>query len=253
MACGAVVAGGALEARAVRMVYRNEREAKLRTYREGRIDEWVRWIRENVPEDGRVAFAGRAVHVYGGGNTAYLPVLAGREMMGDDYYGFPRGTIEYNYPPRVYRKRGEEGWRAFGEAYGVTHWVAARTKVIQRMEAMPGLLEEVARFPVTGHYDIVVFKVKGAKGGRFLEGSGRVEAEPNRLRVRVDGGGRAVIRYNWREGLVCKTAGAEIKPFEVDENLRFIEVEAGGNEWVEIGYRPHWSGIEANFDGRFHH
>ena len=74
-----------------------------------------------------------------------------------------------------------------------------------------------------------------------------------RLRVRVDGGERAVIRYNWREGLVCKTAGARIGPVEVDGNLRFIGVEAGGNEWVEIGYRPHWSGIEPNFDGRFHH
>jgi hypothetical protein len=253
LACGAVVAGLALEARTVRTHYRNERTAKLRTYGGAHIDAWVQWLRENVPEDGRVAFAGKAVHAFGGGNTAYLPVLTGREMMGDDYYGFPRGTIEYNYPPRVYRERGEEGWRAFGEAYGVTHWVAVNPNDVSRLRSLKGLCEEVARFHLMGLYNITVFAVKGAKGGRFLEGSGRVEAEPNRLRVHVDGGGRAVIPYNWREGLVCRTEGAQIEPVAVDENLRFIGVEAGGNEWVEIGYRPHWSGIEPNFDGRFHH
>ena len=68
------------------------------------MTEFVEWIRADVPEDGRLGFAGRAVHFYGGGNIAYLPVLAGREMMADDYYGFPRGTIEYNYPPRTYRQ-----------------------------------------------------------------------------------------------------------------------------------------------------
>jgi len=252
LACGAVLAALSLEARLVRAVFLNERAAKLRTCSGGRIGPWVDWLRENVPEDGRVAFAGKAVHAYGGGNTAYLPVLTGREMMGDDYYGFPRGTIAYDYPPRAYRERGEEGWRAFGEAYGVTHWVAVRNADMRRLAAMPDLCAEVARFRLLGGCDAAVFAVKGAKGGRFLEGSGRVEAEPNRLLVHSDGG-RSVIRYNWRKGLVCKTPGASIGPFDVDGNLTFIAVEPGTNGTVEIGYRPHWSGIEPNFDGWFHH
>ena len=64
---------------------------------------------------------------------------------------------------------------------------------------------------------------------------------------------RVVIRYNWRDGLVCRTPGAAIEPFAVDGNLRFIAVKPGGNAGVEIGYRPHAAPVKPNFDGTFHH
>ena len=145
------------------------------------------------------------------------------------------------------------GTWTIGEAYGITHWVAVNPSDVTRLGSMTDLCEEVARFHLFGRYDITVFAVKGASGGRFLEGAGRVAADCNRLRVELDAPGRAVIRYNWRKGLVCKTPGASIGPFEVDENLRFIAVEPGTNAVVEIGYRPHADGIAPNFDGRFHH
>jgi len=62
-----------------------------------------------------------------------------------------------------------------------------------------------------------------------------------------------VIRYNWRAGLICRTPGATIEPFAVDEHLRFIAVHPGGHACVAIGYRPHWAPLEPNFDGTFHH
>ena len=251
-AAGLLAAALTLEARTVRTFYRNERPALLRVHRGGPLGEWVEWLKANVPPDGRVAFAGRAVHAYGGGNTAYLPVLTGLEMMGDDYYGFPRRTIEYNYPPRAYRELGEDGWRAFTELHGITHWVAVNGSEIGRLRSMEDWLEEVASFHVAnGGYDIVVFAVRGARGGRFLEGSGRVEADFNRLRVETSG--PAVLRYNWRNGLVCRTPGAAIAPVPVDDHLRFISVDPGTNAVVEIGYKAHWAGVEPNFDGRFHH
>ncbi|MBR6022328.1 MAG: hypothetical protein IK066_07910, partial [Kiritimatiellae bacterium] len=251
-AAGVLAAGLALGARTTWTFYRNMRPAKMRTYVPGRLEPLAEWIRENVPEDGRVAWAGKAVHAYGGGNTAYWPVLTGREMMGDDYYGFPEKTIEYDYPPRAYRALGEAGWRAFGGAYGVTHWIAARAHDVERLRGMPEFVEEVAHFRLTlGAQDVYVFAVKGAKGGRFWQGDGRVEARENLLRVET--AGPAVIRYNWRKGLACRTPGAEIRPVEVDEHLTFIGVDPGTNGVVEIGYRPHWSGVEPNFDGRFHH
>ena len=62
-----------------------------------------------------------------------------------------------------------------------------------------------------------------------------------------------MLRYNWRDGLFCRTPGAAIEPFAVDDNLRFIAVKPGGNGRVAIGYRPHAAPIQPNFDGYFHH
>ena len=92
-------------------------------------------------------------------------------------------------------------------------------------------------------------------GTRFYEGAGRVAARENRLEVTLadPSAERVVLRYNWRPGLVCRTPGATIAPFAVDENLRFIAVHPGGNERVAIGYRPHAAPIQPNFDGTFHH
>ena len=88
-----------------------------------------------------------------------------------------------------------------------------------------------------------------------MEGAGRVEARENRIEVfpADPSAERVVIRYNWRDGLVCRTPGASIEPFPVDENLRFIAVHPGGNEKVRIGYRPHGAPVKPNFDGTFHH
>ncbi|MBI3985511.1 MAG: hypothetical protein HY343_01210, partial [Lentisphaerae bacterium] len=69
----------------------------------------VRLIRNETPEGGRVLFAGQTVHYYGdNGHVAMLPALAGREMMACDYFHFPPKSVEYNYPPAVFRKKGDE-------------------------------------------------------------------------------------------------------------------------------------------------
>ena len=62
-----------------------------------------------------------------------------------------------------------------------------------------------------------------------------------------------MLRYNWRDGLVCRTPGAAIEPFAVDENLTFIAVRPGGNERIDVGYRTHAAPIRPNFDGYLQH
>ena len=215
---------------------------------------FAEWIRAEVPAEGRLGFAGRAVHSYGGGIIAYLPVLAGREMMADDYYGFPRGTIEYNYPPLAYR-RSIDNYVFFSRAYGITHWVAARADESDYLSAHPDRFERVKSLEVGGR-PIEVYRVKDpGPGSRFWEGGGRVAARANHLEVfpADPAAERVVIRYNWRAGLVCRTPGATIEPWAVDGNIRFITVHPHGQARVEIGYRPHWAPIQPNFDGRFHH
>ena len=253
LAQGLVLATLILGFRTVRMQYANLGPAPLRTL-PPEMAALADWIRTEVPPDGRLGFAGRAVHFFGGGNIAYLPVLTGREMMGDDYYGFPRGTIEYNYPPAAYRRDADRYW-AFSRTCGITHWITAWPDAREFLASQPDRYEPVKSLTILDR-PVDVFRVKDpAPVSRLLEGSGRVEARENRLVVfpADPAAERVVIRYNWRAGLVCRTPGAAIAPFAVDENICFIAVHPGGNARVEIGYRPHAAPIAPNFDGHFHH
>jgi hypothetical protein len=239
--------------RAVKMHYANQGVAPLRTMPPEML-EFAEWIHAEVPAEGRLGFAGRAVHFYGGGNIAYLPVLTGREMMADDYYGFPPGTIEYNYPPSAYRKDIDR-YVFFSRAYGITHWVATMPDALEFLASHPDRFELAKSLKMLGRR-IEVYRVKDlGPVSRFWEGAGRVVAKENRLEIfpADPAAARVVIRYNWRDGLFCRTPGASIESFAVDENLRFIAVHPGGNARVEIGYRPHAAPIQPNFDGTFHH
>ena len=250
---GVVLATLLMGYRSVQLHYANAKPGPLRAL-PAELRGLAEWIHAHVPADGRLAFAGRAVHTYGGGNIAYLPVLAGREMMGDDYYGFPRATIEYNYPPAFYR-RNFDRYLFFSRAYGITHWIASQAADRDFLAGRPEAFELALSTQVLGR-TIQVFALKDpGPGTRFYEGAGRVAARENRLEVTLadPNAERVVLRYNWRPGLVCRTPGATIAPFAVDENLRFIAVHPGGNERVAIGYRPHAAPIQPNFDGTFHH
>ena len=74
------------------------------------IRELTAWVREQVPADGRLLFAGSVVHAYGRGHIAYLPLLAGREIMACDYYGFPAGWSSPAIRPR--RSAASAAWSA---------------------------------------------------------------------------------------------------------------------------------------------
>ncbi len=222
------------------------------------VREFADWVHANVPEGGRIALAGRLHMRLDWGRAAYLPVLAGREFFGGDYYAFPAGMVEFDCPPRAYRDP-PEGYLRYARAYGITHWVALDDRAAAFFDSFGGAFERVPggafRMQST---KLTVFRVAEPWADaptRFLEGSGEVEARENRLVVRPadPAAERLVLRYNWRKGLVCRTPGASIAPFAVDGNLRFVEIRPGGAAEVEIGYVPHWSRMEPNFDGSFQH
>lgn len=218
------------------------------------VDAFIEVVRREVPADARLAFAGMTDCKYEWGKPAFFPVLAQREMMATDYYGYPKGLISYNYPPVPYRKT-VEGVVSFSQAYGITHWTTAddywrgvftrNPEHFQRVHSMPMQSSRVDLFKAL---DVV-------NPTRFFEGAGRVEARENRIDVEPadPDAARLVIRYNWRDGLVCHTPGAAIAPFPVDENLVFIAIAPNGNPRVILGYRPNGAPLKANFDGTFHH
>ncbi|MGI5867860.1 MAG: hypothetical protein ACOX9C_00240 [Kiritimatiellia bacterium] len=196
------------------------------------------WIEANVPEDGRLLFAGSAVHAYGRGHIAYLPKLAGREMMSCDYYGFPRGMVEMNYPPQAFRKK-PGGYHEFAKLHGVTHVISFRRDHIEHCCANPELFREVATLvdqDESANRDFVVFAVKDS-GGRFAKGEGVIEADFNH--IRVDFGGtppeEAVIRYNWNDRLRVDPP-AELVPHEAGDGVVFIGIRPNGASRVDVRY-----------------
>ena len=220
------------------------------------VAEFADWVRENVPEGGRLAFSGETANKLDWGAPSYLPILAGREMMAADYYSFPRGFVELNYPPKHYRKSTER-FLFFSRAYGITHWAVTDPRTRRFCE------EEEAHFRLAAQFqmqstDVRVYAITdpwAAMVTRFFEGTGSVEARERRIRVRpADPSAEIlVLRYNWRRGLRCRTPGATIEPFPVDGNIRFIAVRPRGAKEVVIGYRATGTALEPNFDGTFHH
>lgn len=220
------------------------------------VFEFADWVRENVPEGARLAFSGETDCKLDWGKGTYLPVLAGREMMSDDYYGYPKGLTERNYPPRHYR-RSTEAFLFFSRAYGITHWAVTDPRTRRFCEEEAEHFRLAARFQMQST-DVRVYEIAdpdAAAPTRLLEGSGEVSARENRIVVRPSdpAAERLVLRYNWRDGLRCLTPGATIEPYAVDDKLRFVAVRPNGAREVEIGYRPLWRPLPPNFDGRYHH
>jgi hypothetical protein len=200
------------------------------------LDEDVRglaaWMRRHVPEGGRVMFAGSCVHYYGRGHVAFLPNLAGREMMACDYYAFPVTTVEYNYPPAGFRRPAERVFR-FLDVYNVTHVVTYHENWKDAFRRYPDRFEEVSL--KTNLDRMAVFRVN-RPAGLFLQGAGRVSARFNRIDVELeDARAEAVLKYNWAEGLRAP-APVELFPFTAEDGITLIGVRPNGQTSFAIRY-----------------
>ena len=197
-----------------------------------RYQDFIDWIGENAPESTRVIFAGRTVHYYGGGHIAYLPILTGREMMADDYYAFPVGTIEYNYPPPRFRKSAGR-LMDFMNLYNVSYVITYKDLWKKVFRQQPGQYEEQKDFEDLG---IALFRVL-REPAIFAKGNGTVQAGFNRIRVQLeDANAEAVIRYNWHDRLSVD-APAELFPWDAGDDIRFIGIRPNGKTDVEIKYK----------------
>ena len=188
-------------------------------------------IRSECPPGARVLFAGRTVHGYGGGHVAALPMLAGREMLACDYYAFPPDKVEYEYPPREFR-RTPEGMRAFLELYNVGLVVTYHAKWAAYLADHPELAAPlvVIRGPDLPFH---VFRVPSPPG-LFARGSGRVRARFNRLDVDLDHpDAETVLRYNWDDRLRAG-GGAELFPVTATNGVRLIGLLPNGQAHVPI-------------------
>lgn len=226
----------ALGARDVARIYINHGRAPY-SILEHPVPALVDVIRTQVPEGGRLLFAGRCVHAYGRGKVAYLPVLAGREMMASDYYGFPPGMAEYEYPPRPHRE-SLEGMLRFFELYDVTHVVTYHQRPwIEFFRGHPDQFAETCVVP-SGKYQLVMFEVRGA-ADRLRARPWRVTADFNRLQVAFEGEppDEVVLPYNWTPGLRAGSP-ARVAPHAVSGDIELIALRPMGKRAVTIRYRP---------------
>ncbi|MDY0148610.1 MAG: hypothetical protein RBT03_00820 [Kiritimatiellia bacterium] len=192
----------------------------------------VEWLSEHVPEGGRVLFAGRAVHGYGGAKIAALPLFTGREMMAADFYGFSPKLVEYEYPPREFRYDGPDVMFSFMDLHNVTHIVTWHDYWKETLRGTPRYYR-----PVHEIGRVAIFETQRWPS-LFLEGRGTVAATFNRLEVELDHPqDRIVIKYNWTPGWQA-TPGATLFPCEVGRGITFIGVEPGTNRHVTLRYRP---------------
>ncbi len=196
------------------------------------IEAMVDHIREQVPPDARLLFAGHTAHSYGGGHVAFLPYLTGREMMACDYYHFDPAQVEYNYPPRAWR-RNPERTREFLRLYNVALVASRRESWINFFRARPDQYEETATFR---DGCIVFFRVRDAEPSFLLEGAGRTESHFNRIRVWLDEESeRVVLSYNWHPDLRVDPP-AELFPVDAGPGVRLIGIRPGGLRELTLRY-----------------
>ncbi len=194
--------------------------------------ELVDWMAGHVPGDGRVMFAGSAVHAYGGAKIAAFPMFTGREMMACDYYGFSPKLVEFQYPPRAFRHQGPDVLFEFMNLYNVTHVVTHHDdwkSVFAKYNTQYRLAHASGR--------VSVFEVL-RPSSMFLKGEGRVRATFDRIDIEVTGDpGPVVIKYNWADGWVSDP-GVRLFPHDAGRGVVLIGLDPGDLRQVTIRYRP---------------
>jgi len=217
----------------VTRIYENEGRARY-VVPDETIETMSDWVRREVPEGGRLLFAGRCVHAFGRGNVAYLPILTGREMMADDYYGFPAGTIEYEYPPRPFRTSLDR-MQLFFDAYNVTHVVTYHENWKRFFREHPALFRE--EWSVPSHHLTITFYTVLRTPRPLFEGRGRATARFNRIDVKLDHpADEVVLPYNWIEGLEG-VDGVDLYPRQVDPEITLIGCRPRGRQSFSVVYR----------------
>lgn len=193
--------------------------------------ELITWLRDHVPEQGRVMFAGRAVHGYGGAKIAALPYFTGREMMAADFYGFSPKLVEFQYPPRAFRYGGPDVLFEFMDLHNITHIVTWHDDWKKTYGSEPARYRPAHAIGRTAIFEVL------RPSSLFLQGTGEVRADFDRFDVTWPGEPEpVVIKYNWADGLRASD-GIRIYPHDAGHGVTFIGIDPGTNRHAILRYR----------------
>jgi hypothetical protein len=196
------------------------------------MDDLITWIRQEVPADGRVMFAGRAVHAYGGAKVAALPLFTEREMMSSDFYGFSPKLVEHNYPPRIFRQQGADGLFEFNELYNVTHILTWHDFWKDTYQREPDRYRRVKDFGRIAIFEVI------RPSSLFLMGQGTIQSTFNTFEISLSSEpSPIVIKYHWADGLQAYPSDVDIFPYDAGYDVSLIGIQPRTNRWVLLRYR----------------
>lgn len=218
----------------VARIWDNRAGADYVVYR-GEIVDFAQWIRTHTQPDARILFAGPTVHGFGRGHLAYLPVLTGRAMMACDYYHFSPKAVEYDYPPRAFRKDDEDVFR-FLDLYNVGHVVTFHDNWKKFIAKHPEWFERVASFGPDGKR--AVYRVKRDHGWFTGGPGGAVVPRVNALDVTPrDPLAADVLKFNWVPGMTAPPP-VTIAPHDAGGGVSLIAVEPHGAQHFTLHCTP---------------
>jgi hypothetical protein len=202
--------------------------------------ELVDWIRHRTTRAGRILVQDSRGHVYFGGHfLGLLPVITEREFIGgvmpdmwiahhfsdfSDELLFGKDLMSYD----------EEDLRNYFDLYNIKWVVAWSAKAKAFFETHRPSLEKVDQVGVFAIYEV------NREPNFFTEGTGRVSADHNLIRVSGASRGGVVLKYHWLETLRCREIGdgARELPVEpvkmLDDPIPFIRVRNGDASSFEI-------------------
>lgn len=200
------------------------------------IRPFARWIRAHVPADHRLLFCGSVNFKFAHAHVAYLPLLAKREMLALDYYGFPPSLLPDDFPPSEI-KHDPARLHDYLLRHGVSHVVAIHKLDKAIFHGQPDLYRSVAKFELPNGIRARVYEVVDA-ASIFQLNSGHVEATFNRLDVHLDRPNEeAVLAYNWSERFSCPEP-AELLPEPQPDGETFIRIRPHGLADLTLRYHP---------------
>ena len=161
-------------------------------------------------------------------------------MLSCDYYGFPPGYVEMDYPPKAARAQ-PGGLHAFMVRHGAGHVLTCRKNYLDFFASEPEHFREVARIPSEWGFDYVIDEIIGSSGIVLTPGvEAKVESDFNRITVSFPGEvpETALLAYNWSDRFRAEPETAEIRPAALPTGETFLEIRPHGARRIVVRYRP---------------
>lgn len=210
-------------------IYRNKSLARYKTIPD-EIKEMVNWLKENTPRNGRILMSGLTIHGYGHAHVAFLPYLAGREMLASDYFHYSSSIMEPHLPPQEFLDNKDKTFK-YMELYNITHIITQEEKWENLFLSMPNQYKK--EITISGK---TIFSVR-RKSDMFLKGQGELETDFNLIKVQSENLNEEIaIKYNWQKRLEAEKP-AEIFPFDTGTSIKLIGIRPNDERDVVIRYR----------------
>jgi len=199
---------------------------------------FIDFLKERTDESGRILFENHFIFKF----PCHLPLLLRRQLIGGPY---PHSFILHNHANfnsqrqvlfgRKYVEWDEPGLRRMLDLYNV-RWLVTLAPpcpepALDWARSRPALFREVQDFGSVVFFDVL------RAGDWFLEGGGRVEAEPGRIRLRGLTAPVTAIKYHWFDGLRAEPEALLERVAHPDDPVGFLRVRNGSVRDLDLVLR----------------